>query len=415
MARLIIFKYTALVNSNYMESNILENIIHHNEGRKPDLLEMKYRGMGKSIFKFYRSTATVFYQDVSANNFLLNSPKVWACGDLHFENFGSYKGDNGLVYFDINDFDEATLAPCLFDIARFLVSVVLLAETEGYPEEGAIMLCEAFVASYTETLATGNSRWVEKQTASGVIKNLLENVERRKPLYKVYTNKVGGSRQFDFTHKKLIPPTAEEKKHILEIIRNWHLLSKAKNIYNILDLAYHIKGSGSLGIKRYILLVQHKSDNTYKLVDLKMSTPPCLNQYVTHITQPQWKNEAERTVEIQKRVQGTSQALLESIETNESSFVLREYQSHEDKVRLRMCRGKINEVKEIITTMAKITAWGQLQSGGRQGSCITDELIEFSQNNSSWSKDIMTFTFQYADKVRNDYKEFCKPKFQNML
>jgi len=35
-----------------------------------------------------------------------------------FRELGTYKGDNRLVYFDINDFDEAVLAACTFDVTR---------------------------------------------------------------------------------------------------------------------------------------------------------------------------------------------------------------------------------------------------------------------------------------------------------
>ena len=68
--------------------------------------------MRKSAFAFLRATCHLFYEDLPKSPLLRKVPPVWACGDLHLENFGSYKGDNRLVYFDLNDFDEALLAPC---------------------------------------------------------------------------------------------------------------------------------------------------------------------------------------------------------------------------------------------------------------------------------------------------------------
>ena len=35
------------------------------------------------------------------------APVPGFAGDAQVDNFGSYRGDNGLVYFDVNDFDEA--------------------------------------------------------------------------------------------------------------------------------------------------------------------------------------------------------------------------------------------------------------------------------------------------------------------
>jgi uncharacterized protein (DUF2252 family) len=41
----------------------------------------------------------------------------------------SYKGDNRLVYFDINDFDEGVLAPASWDLLRMLASILVGRES----------------------------------------------------------------------------------------------------------------------------------------------------------------------------------------------------------------------------------------------------------------------------------------------
>jgi uncharacterized protein (DUF2252 family) len=52
---------------------------------------------------------------------LNDAPAVWSCGDLHIENCGGYLGEDGLLYFDIVDFDEAVLAPFLAaDLGRLV-------------------------------------------------------------------------------------------------------------------------------------------------------------------------------------------------------------------------------------------------------------------------------------------------------
>jgi uncharacterized protein (DUF2252 family) len=45
-----------------------------------------------------------------------DSPVFWICVGLHIENFASYKGDNCLAYFDLNDFDESILAPVAWEL-----------------------------------------------------------------------------------------------------------------------------------------------------------------------------------------------------------------------------------------------------------------------------------------------------------
>jgi uncharacterized protein (DUF2252 family) len=98
--------------------DIAAEITAFNMGRDPERLNMKYRLMRASPFAFLRGTCHLFYKRLQAGGVLVQAPATWISGDLHVENFGSYKGDNRLVYFDINDFDESCLAPSLFEIVR---------------------------------------------------------------------------------------------------------------------------------------------------------------------------------------------------------------------------------------------------------------------------------------------------------
>jgi uncharacterized protein (DUF2252 family) len=102
--------------------DVVETIRRFNAGRDPQRLAMKYRALRTSPFSFLRSTCHLFYERLPSEPLLREVPPAWSCGDLHLENFGSYKGDDRLVYFDVNDFDEAALAPLTWDGVRFLTS-----------------------------------------------------------------------------------------------------------------------------------------------------------------------------------------------------------------------------------------------------------------------------------------------------
>src|ERR1700733_13039844 len=94
----------------YME-DISRRIIAFNKDRLPDLVQLKYESMTDNPFRFFRGTNHIFYDDLQNAGPMPESPAAWICGDLHLENFGTYKSDNRLIYFDLNDFDEAILAP----------------------------------------------------------------------------------------------------------------------------------------------------------------------------------------------------------------------------------------------------------------------------------------------------------------
>jgi len=116
---------------------LVERIANANQGRDPELLRRKYQVMHANAFAFLRGSAHLFYEDWPVGSPLDDAPLVWLCGDLHLENFGTYKGDNRLPYFDINDFDAGALAPCTWDITRFLTSVLVGAQTLGVEEHRA--------------------------------------------------------------------------------------------------------------------------------------------------------------------------------------------------------------------------------------------------------------------------------------
>src|SRR6266446_3731117 len=93
--------------------------------------EMKYQRMLANSFAFFRGTCHLFYEDWPAESPLNSAPPAWICGDLHLENFGTYKGDNRLAYSDTNDFDEACLAPATWDLVRFLANLIVAGKVLG--------------------------------------------------------------------------------------------------------------------------------------------------------------------------------------------------------------------------------------------------------------------------------------------
>lgn len=104
-------------------------IARFNQGRDPDRLALKYEALRARAFSFLRGTCHLFWSEAPPSFWTSAVPVVWSCGDLHLQNFGCYKGDDRLVYFGVNDFDEAMAAPCYCDPVR-LMSSIMLAATE---------------------------------------------------------------------------------------------------------------------------------------------------------------------------------------------------------------------------------------------------------------------------------------------
>ena len=89
----------------------------------------KFRKMSETPFAFYRGSAALFYADISHDQDPFINEKtgrVWIQGDLHAENFGTYMNGKGVLIFDVNDFDEAYVAPFNWDVKRFCASLALI-------------------------------------------------------------------------------------------------------------------------------------------------------------------------------------------------------------------------------------------------------------------------------------------------
>ena len=137
--------------------DVVQQIRAFNAGRDPERLALKYEKMRSNPFVFMRGACHLFYDRLSYKGLFKSAPLVWSCGDLHLENFGSYKGDNRLIYFDMNDFDESILAPASWDVVRMLTSVRVAAQSLFIKPGETNELCTTFMDAYGSALAQGKA------------------------------------------------------------------------------------------------------------------------------------------------------------------------------------------------------------------------------------------------------------------
>ena len=387
--------------------DIAHEIQTFNAGRDPERHALKYKGMRSSPFVFLRATCHLFYSRLPDLPLLAEAPPVWCCGDLHLQNFGSYKGDNRLVYFDINDFDESVLAPASWDLLRFLTSVLVGADSLAVKKAGAIELCDAFLDAYRATLAAGKAGWIERETASGLVGDLLDGLRGRlRPAFlDGRTELKGKQRRLRLDNGKALPVDDEQRERVIALIDDFAKTRDEPGFYEVLDVARRIAGSGSLGVQRFVILVRGKGspDGNY-LLDLKEALPSSLLSHLT-TPQPRWKSEAERVVEVQRRMQAVSVAFLHPVTFGERSFMLRALQPTEDRVPLDASRSGPEAIAEVMRSMGGIVASAQLRSGGRDGSAIADDLICFGQ--SKWRKALLGAAQDCAAQVRKDWADYC--------
>jgi len=398
-------------------NNAVERIQAFDAGRDPRLLQMKYKLMQHDVFAFYRGTCHLFYQDWPADSPLNAAPSAWLCGDLHLQNFGSYKGDNRLVYIDINDFDESVLAPCIWDLARLLVSLLVAAQAMKIHEAKDLTLCKYMLEVYSETLLNRRVRTIDDEDAVGLVKDLLDRVEKRPRkefLDKRTTVQSDGTRKLLCDGKRYYVASEEEKAKVTGLINTWRANQTNPQFYQVLDVAHRIAGIGSLGVERYAILVEGKgSPHLNHLLDLKEESFSSLQPYLKQ-RQPGWASQAERVVAVQRWVQAMPPASLSAVTLHGKSYVLRELQPTEDKVDLQASGATFPQVEQLVKTIAQVVAWGQLHSGGHQGSAIASEVMDYAKQ-PHWQKILLIYAENYVQKVEEDFRAFCAAHGKGIL
>ncbi len=393
------------------QPTIYDRLTAFNKNRLPDILKLKYKAMSLNVFSFYRGTCHLFYQDLAAAAPLPPSPTVWVCGDLHLENFGSFKGDDHQEYFDLNDFDEAMLAPAAWEIVRMVTSIFIAFDSLALKQEEAIKIAKLFLENYSSTLKAGKAVSIDPRTAKGIVNTFLRTVEKRKLkeiLKKCAILKKGKFSELIINdrHFKIDGGLKNELAHVVDDILKTGCYGPLG--YKVQDSVFRLAGTGSVGVKRYLFLLHSTvRRNKYLLLDMKHASPSSLQPYVK-IKQPGWASNAERVIAIQTRMQNISPALLTPVIFKDEPYVLKQMQPTQDKINFELIKDRYDDLGLVTNDMAVLTASAQLRSSGRQGSAIADEMIVYGQHyHETGTQDaILKYALQYAKQVNKDYKEF---------
>ena len=200
---------------------------------KPDLL-LKHKLMEQDKFSFLRATFYRWAQvwpEVCPG--LAEGPKVLAVGDLHVENFGTWRDSEGRLVWGINDFDETYPLAYSNDLVRLAVSANL-AIAGNHLKISGTGACKAIMKGYVRGLRSGgrpfvleeHNRWV-REAATGELRN---------PVH-------FWAKMDRFTEAKDVPRSATKAMEDL-------MPEKGLEV----KVVHRISGLGSLGRERYVTL-----------------------------------------------------------------------------------------------------------------------------------------------------------------
>lgn len=250
--------------------------------RFPALFARKLGRMKASPLGFLRGAAPLFYELLAAEPELAAGPEGhgFIQGDAHLENFGAFSPavqeagvwKKGHATFQLNDFDEATRGQWRWDALRLTASLVLAGRELGQSGPAVLSLCEKLLESHAAA-AFGD---VPLPALPRPVLELIEKVDGRshKKLLDDRTEDAGSARHFVRGERYAEAPAAAAQAVpaalALFAARTADKGGPKPEQLDILDVAFRIAGTGSLGALRLAVLVRGKGgDEGSWLFDLK--------------------------------------------------------------------------------------------------------------------------------------------------
>lgn len=384
-------------------------IVAFNHGRDPALVQRKYAAMRRGPFAFLRGTCHVFATGWPAVDILDRAPRVWLAGDLHAGNFGAYRGDNRLTYFDVHDFGEAALGPLTWDVGRLLASLLVGAREWDLDASDALALAARALVAYRTELLSGKPAWIERESARGLARRLFAQVSGRSrtDLLDRYTGRRGRRRRFTADGRRILQLGDEERAPLEAMLAAIGERAGDPGYYRPVDVAQRVAGIGSIGLPRYLALVEGRGPPDRNVILDIESSHPSVIAWRLGGDQPGWDDEAARVVAVQRQAVAVPPAFLQAAEARGDHYVIRELQPAADSVRLADWMQQPRKLAEAVVTIASVAAWMHLRGAAWRGSDTPEQLGEFARDDQ-WQPVLLDAARDNAARVLDDFGAFAR-------
>jgi uncharacterized protein (DUF2252 family) len=202
-------------------------------------------------------------------------------GDLHSENFGCFRALTGHIVYDIDDFDETTTGPYEYDLRRLASTLVLAAHDNGLRLSAGASAAEEMLVEYLSAVTRPGPK---RQRAA------LARPEDNKRVRRLL-NLAGEKRRADMIRplvRETLPGIFEFKESadfrrgddglrraVIQALPAYLANARAPKgarprDYSFHDVAIRLAGTGSLGRRRYAILLGKRGRGQDTLESLRL-------------------------------------------------------------------------------------------------------------------------------------------------
>lgn len=381
--------------------------------RLPELMALRHQRMSASPFSLLRATAGVMARDLATEP--VTGLRAQLCGDAHVANFGLYGADHGEIIMDINDFDETVVGPWEWDVKRLATSLVLAGREGGASTKACAKAARHCARAYRAAIghiselpflqswsALGNEAALSRARADALLDEFsiaaakaVKNDSARVAARWVHSNSTGW--HFVADPPLLTPVSIPTRDAVIESLGAYasslhhtrqHLLAR----YQPCDVAQRVVGTGSVGLRCYLVLLRGNGDEALVL-QVKQAAPSALAPYVDESA---WAHDGQRIVHGARLVQADTDLLLGWTTIDEHQFIVRQFRNRKGAIDpSALPSGHLDDYGRLA---------GTLLARAHTRSIDPRVLDGYLHHHDEFDRAISAHALAYAERVRLDHQ-----------
>src|SRR5258708_5445109 len=214
--------------------------------------------------------------------------------------------------------------------------------------------------AYTRQLAEGKAYAIERETSPPLIQEFFTMAEQKKEKELIQARVDRKKEKIKIIKDKTLPIDRETFQEVKSSVNNF--LKDNYGFLKVKDIVFRIAGTGSLGVKRYAVLV---------------------------------------------RLQYALARFIGTVPVGEDTFILKQLQPTSQKIDHTLYNKKMKNVETVMTAMAQALGSAQIRSASRKGSADVDSLMKFSLQ-SLWQTNLIQLAVDYTSVMKGYFKEYQK-------
>jgi uncharacterized protein (DUF2252 family) len=401
-----------------------EILVEQNADRLRELVPLRFARMLTDPFSFYRGSAAVMAADLAGGP--STGIEIMCCGDAHVSNFGMYAAPDRAIVFDLNDFDEAAVAPAEWDVKRLITSAIIGGRHAGYPAKAIRRSVEQALVAYQTGLEATLEMDVldryylrlEPERYTGEVSKGLQGVVQRtisrarkqtsarvfKQITEIGADGTPRLREqppvLQHVNEEIEAPLVEAVQEYLAAVPADVALLLSH--FRITDVALRVVGVGSVGTRCYLVILVGPND-TPLILQIKEATRSVLEEYGgwrqprTLTAAIDAKGQGVRVIDGQQILQAMSDVFLGTTRKDGHDYYIRQF--HDMKGTIDTEGMSASTFGEYVAACAMLLARAHSQSANAsilRGYVGTADTVHCA---------VAEWCYAYADKSLDDFHQ----------